>query len=148
MSSDHRSELKEGTKFDDGKLRYDLLPAGPLAALVSVYTYGARKYADHNWRKGISFSRIFAACMRHLWAYWGGQDRDQESGLPHLAHAAFGIFSLLEYGNTHPEFDDRYINEPPKKLFTKSDLTDLYGFCGDTNCRVCGGSPKSDSPKS
>lgn len=97
-----------GRKDDDGKLRYDLIPPGPLANVAAVYTFGARKYEAHNWRKGLKFSRLFAATMRHLWLFWGGEDYDSESKLPHLAHAAFGIFSMLEFSVNRKDLDDRY----------------------------------------
>lgn len=100
-----------GLKYDGGKTRYDLLPHGPLDTLARVYTFGAGKYADHNWRKGLAFSRVFGAVMRHMWAFWRGEDIDKESGLPHVAHAAWGCFSLLEYMESHPELDDRYASK-------------------------------------
>ena len=100
--------MNEGRKDDGGKLRFDLIPAEPLEQLAQVYTFGASKYADHNWRKGISFSRIFAAIMRHSWAFWRGEDNDKESGLPHLVHAAWGCFSLLEFMKHRKDLDDRY----------------------------------------
>jgi hypothetical protein len=75
--------------------------------LVDVYTHGAEKYADRNWENGLHWSRIFAAIMRHLWKWWSGEDDDRESGLPHLAHAAWGCFALLEYGHTWRSLDDR-----------------------------------------
>ena len=96
-------------KFDGDKLRFDLLPADALKELVSIYTYGAKKYADRNWEKGLDWSRPFAALQRHLWAYWGGENIDPESGLPHLAHAAWGCLALLEYARIHPGGDDRPI---------------------------------------
>lgn len=98
----------EGSKYDTGKLRYDLIPTYPLSQLASVYTYGVQKYSEHNWRKGIKFSRIFSALMRHCWSYWSGSDTDEESGLPHLSHAAWCLFTLLEYSRCRKELDDRY----------------------------------------
>jgi hypothetical protein len=97
----------EGVKYDQDKLRFDLLPIGPLNELVKVYTMGAKKYTDRNWEKGIAYGRVYAAVMRHLTAFWSGEDIDSESGLPHLAHVAWGCFALMEYLNTHPEMDDR-----------------------------------------
>jgi len=88
---------EEGRKDDAGKLRYDLVPPAALEELVAVYTYGAKKYEDRNWEKGIEQGRIFAAIMRHLWSFWKGEYNDKESGLPHLAHAAWGCFTLLFY---------------------------------------------------
>ena len=97
----------EGVKYDGGKPRFDLIPAVPLETLAKVYTMGAEKYADRNWEKGMAYSRLYAASMRHLNKFWTGEDLDLESGLPHLAHAAWGLLALLEFGSTHPEQDDR-----------------------------------------
>jgi len=96
-----------GRKDDTGKLRFDLLPVRPLEHIAAIYTYGAIKYDDNNWRAGMAWGRVFGASLRHLWAFWRGEDLDQESGLPHLAHAAFGCLTLLEYMETHRELDDR-----------------------------------------
>ena len=97
----------DGIKLDDKKNRYDLLPYDALDEVVKVYTYGAKKYEVNNWRKGFRFGRIFAAMMRHLVAYWRGEDKDKESGLLHLAHAVWGCLTLINFSKTHPENDDR-----------------------------------------
>lgn len=97
----------QGVKYDQGKARFDLVPSGPLEAVVQVYTYGASLYQDRNWEQGIAWGRVFAALQRHLWAWWGGEEVDKESGLSHLAHAAWGCLALLEYLQTHPELDNR-----------------------------------------
>ena len=100
-------------KFDGGevfgqKLRYDLLPPHALAEVVKVYTYGSTKYGDGNYLKGMSWGRVFGALMRHAWAFWRGEDLDQESGLPHMAHAAWHCFTLIWFTNHMPNKDDRY----------------------------------------
>jgi hypothetical protein len=97
----------KGKKHDLGKTRYDLIPPVALEHLAQVYTFGAKKYGDRNWEAGISWSRIFGAIMRHLWAFWRGEDLDHESKMPHLAHAACGCFMLLTYLSTHKDCDDR-----------------------------------------
>ena len=97
----------EGAKDDSGKNQLDLLPVYPLWEIGRTYSYGAVKYAPDNWRAGISYRRIFSAILRHLWKWWGGERRDPESGLLHLAHAGFGILTLIEYEVTKSEFDDR-----------------------------------------
>lgn len=102
-----RPWLDAGAKFDEGKVRYDLIPANALHEIARVYTYGANKYQDENWRKGLSWKRIFGALMRHSWAWMRGEDTDPESGLPHMAHAAFACFTLLEYALSQKQFDDR-----------------------------------------
>ena len=106
--------MSEGRKDDKGKLRFDLIPARPLETLAAVYTMGGAKYEVRNWEKGIAWSRIFAAIMRHLWAFWRGETHDPESGLPHPVHAAWGCFALLEFLETHPELDDRPKRPEPK----------------------------------
>ena len=107
-----------GKRYDAGKLRFDLLPSEWETALAEVLTKGAQKYHDHNWRAGMSFSRCYAAVRRHLAAFWRGEGVDQESGLNHLAHAAWGCLAILTYLKEHPEMDDRYKADagplPPK----------------------------------
>lgn len=102
-----KSSWTEGKKFDDGKIRVELLPIRPQLAEAEVLTFGAKKYDDRNWEKGILWSRCYGAALRHLFAWWGGQDNDPETGLSHLAHARCCISFLLEYLETHRELDNR-----------------------------------------
>jgi hypothetical protein len=86
-------------KADGGKPRTDLLPVGPLMDTAAVFAFGAKKYSDRNWELGFDWSRPYAALLRHLFAWWGGQDLDRETGLPHLAHAACCLMMLQEYAS-------------------------------------------------
>jgi len=100
-------KLPEGGRKDDaGKLRMDLIPGYPLMRLAEVYTIGARKYADENWRAGISYKRIFGALMRHAWKWFMGETFDPD-GQHHLSSVAWCAFTLMEYEIIKPEFDDR-----------------------------------------
>jgi hypothetical protein len=45
---DPNRNKEEGLKFDEGKLRFDLIPIYPLEELARVYTIGAKKYGDYN----------------------------------------------------------------------------------------------------
>lgn len=86
-----------GRKDDQGKPRYDLIPPEALHQVVLVLTSGANRYGDDNWRHVTGLRRrYFAAAMRHLWAWWRGEDTDPDSGLSHLAHAACCVLFLLE----------------------------------------------------
>jgi hypothetical protein len=96
-----------GKTYDAGKLRFDLIPPEWESALAAVLTKGAEKYADRNWEKGLSWSRRYASVRRHLNAFWAGEDLDKETGLPHLAQAAWGCLAILTFMTTHKEFDDR-----------------------------------------
>lgn len=117
---------KLGDRFNVGKSRWDLVPWGPLSELVNVYTYGSKKYADNNWRKGLKFSDTFAALQRHLMAWYSGESRDSESNCHHLAHVAWNAFTLIELEFLGKGVDDRVkdamplapvslIKEPPKR---------------------------------
>jgi hypothetical protein len=87
--------------------RMDLVPWEPIRQISRVYAYGAGKYSDHNWRKGYKWSLSYAALMRHLTAFWEGEDFDKESGLSHLAHAGFHILALLWFSVYRKSHDDR-----------------------------------------
>lgn len=64
--------------------------------MVNVLTHGAEKCAPDNWRSVPEWRRrYFAAAQRHLVAYYQGEGLDEDSGLPHLAHAACCILFLL-----------------------------------------------------
>lgn len=100
-----------GAKYDTGKPRMDLLSPIALNEIAKVLTFGAKKYDAHNWRKGIIFSRLLGACLRHVFSYLGGESKDPESGLSHLAHASCCLMFLLEFEVTRPDLDDRYKSE-------------------------------------
>lgn len=101
------STSTEGRKDDTGKLPWDLLPGDALEEIVKVLDFGARKYDRRNWESGMAWSRPFAALMRHMWAWWGGQDKDPETGISHLAHAGACILFLLSYEKRRIGVDDR-----------------------------------------
>jgi hypothetical protein len=101
-------ELEEGTKYDSGKPTTALLPSKPLLEIAKVLDYGAKKYEPHNWRKGISYTRVLSAAQRHLLAWNDGESVDPETNLSHIAHAACNLLFLLEYELTNmKQFDDR-----------------------------------------
>jgi hypothetical protein len=97
----------EGLKYDQGKLRYDLIPPDALEEIAKVYTLGAEKYGDRNWEKGLRWGRIFGAVFRHFIAWAKGEDADEETGLHPLAHAAWGCLTLLAYAKRNIGEDDR-----------------------------------------
>jgi hypothetical protein len=107
-----RAEImkQEGHKDDSNKARYDLIPAGPLHLLALLYTIGGVKYADENWRKGLSFKRLFGALMRHAWAWMRGQSIDPETGLHHMVCVAWCAFAIVELQLQHKrdDLDDRF----------------------------------------
>lgn len=90
-------EGKLGIKFDEDKLRWDLLPWREVEQIVKIFTFGAHKYADDNWQLVVTKDprRYFAAAMRHIVKWKKGIKADKESGLNPLAHALCDILFLL-----------------------------------------------------
>jgi len=93
-----------GLKHDDGKqfaaIPYQEFPHA-LREVVKVATFGARKYVRGNWvHVENAQERYMDALHRHLLAHHGGEQHDAESGLTHLAHAAWNMLALLEMQET------------------------------------------------
>lgn len=101
--------MSEGRKDDGGKAPWHLLPPDALNEIVLVLEFGARKYGERNWERGMKWSRPFSALMRHMWAWWRGEDFDPETGMSHLAHAGCCILFLMTYRGHATGTDDRPI---------------------------------------
>lgn len=97
----------EGRKDDQAKPRTDLLPAGALLEVAKVLGSGADRYGADNWRKGMAWRRLIGALLRHVLAFSRGEDRDPDTGLPHLAHATCCALFLLTYQLEKLGQDDR-----------------------------------------
>lgn len=97
----------EGVKFDQEKLPFHLLPPELLEGISAVLQFGAVKYSERNWELGMAWSRPFGALMRHMWAWWRGEDVDPETGMSHLWHAGCCIAFLIAYEQRKVGKDDR-----------------------------------------
>lgn len=118
------NEKGSGARYNDGKIDFSLLPLCTLEDEIRVWMYGQEKYAAFNWAKGMDWSIPFACALRHLSAWQSGEIVDQESGLPHLAHAMCNLRMLTLYDKTYKEGDDReknFIPEYFKKLKDKKE---------------------------
>lgn len=105
----------EGKRYNEGKLRFDLVHPFAHEQMVRVLTSGAEKYDDRNWEKGMSWSSVIASLKRHLHAIEQGEDYDVESGELHSAHIACNAHFLTAYYKIYPKGDDRahtYLNRP------------------------------------
>lgn len=112
---EQNNKKEEALRYNEGKVRYDLLDDYTLEQMAKVMTFGATKYAENNWQKGMKWSKAEASLKRHLAAYKEGEDFDKETGLYHLAHAAVNLMFMINYYKTHPELDDRrksYLTQP------------------------------------
>lgn len=101
----------KGLKYDANKAQLDLLPPSSLEAIALVLGFGAKKYGRGNFAKGIEWSRLLSAALRHLGQFNSGEDADSESGLSHIAHAGCMIMFLLYMIKHRPDLDDRWIKQ-------------------------------------
>jgi hypothetical protein len=86
-----------GHKYDQGKVRMALVPAGIIEAVGVIRTYGTEKYGDPDGWKTVDAWRYRDALMRHLVEYLRDPSSvDQESGHSHLFHMACNIAFLIE----------------------------------------------------
>jgi hypothetical protein len=105
--------LTQGTKADTGKVPTELLSAEAMLQTAKVLAFGAKKYAAWNWSKGINYTRIVGAILRHTFSYMSGETNDPETGLSHMAHVMCEAMFLVHYEKYRKEFDDR-----PKEVYS------------------------------
>jgi hypothetical protein len=114
-----RKMSEGGLRYNSGKLPYHLLSNQAIEEVVKVLAFGATKYAERNWEKGLKWdSGVAASLQRHLAAWKLGEDFDQETELPHLAHIMCNAMFLLHYFKTSTGTDDRPL--PLKKAQAKT----------------------------
>ena len=101
------TDLQTGGQKGAKPEAYALIPIEPLAEIARVDDYGASKYAPFNWQKGYSWNLSISALFRHIFQFLRGTSIDPETGCHHLAHAAFHLFTLMEYERCGKGTDDR-----------------------------------------
>ena len=133
-----------GLRFNNGKLRYDLVEPRAHKDMVKVLTYGAKKYFDRNWEFGLSWTSVIASAKRHLAAIEAGEDYDfdsncdgcksgfceKHSGELHIANLACNAHFLNTFYYTFPQGDDRpknYLKLPKIGLDIDGVLADWTG---------------------
>jgi hypothetical protein len=88
----------------------------PTPVLVEVgigMLEGASKYGRHNWRAmGVRASVYYDATMRHMIAWWEGEDIDKDSDLSHVTKAICSLMVLRDAMIQEKYTDDR----PPRSL--------------------------------
>lgn len=107
------AEWGSGARANANKTRMDLVPVHLLGSCADVFEFGANKYAAWNWAKGMKWSVPYACIMRHMAAWYRGEDIDPESGKPHLGHVMANLLMLEHYARAYKVGDDR-----PKEWFS------------------------------
>lgn len=103
-----------GLRYNGNKPLLNFVMSAPhaLAGLASVMEFGSRKYSRDNWKKGLPHLEVVDSLLRHIAAYVSGEDKDSESGLPHVDHMLCNAFFLSELIRTHPHMDGREMPKP------------------------------------
>ncbi len=130
----------EAGHLDDGKAGLQFILAMPgLYDVAKVGDFGAKKYGQFNYKKGMKWMRLLGSCSRHLVSFIQGEDLDRESGISHIAHLVYDGLMLLDYVRRHRELDDRYIDVLSFPPFTdeQNKVMEHYGTACDEQCLLC-----------
>lgn len=84
----------------------DVMPA--LKDMVAVMEFGASKYERNNWQKGFPKDKLLDSMLRHIDAFYSGEDVDPESGLPHVGHIMCNAaFLAYHFGSNSKYWEDK-----------------------------------------
>ena len=110
-SGEVRVRCSTGGEKGSKPCQLNQFPPEVLWELGEHFGKGSEKYAPHNFRRGYDWSLSYNALMRHLLAFWAGEDIDPETGSKHVVAAAWHCICLSIFMDEHRDFDDRYKKE-------------------------------------
>lgn len=124
QSSEKPSNPKDSVGIK--KVYFSVIPWGVIAEIGLAMLEGARKYGRHNYRSiGVRGSVYYDATLRHLTAWWEGEDIDPDSGDARLSHITKALSSLtvlrdsMIRGNWEddrpPKMDEGWLQDLNKK---------------------------------
>lgn len=119
-----KEQPPQGERFNADKMRPSLISPFALWMLGKVLQFGAKKYAPHNWTKGLSWEETCDSLQRHYLKFLMGEELDEESQLPHVAHLFCNTMFLVHMHVTGTGKDDRgfvsfKLSEQYRKFFTQ-----------------------------
>lgn len=93
--SGKRVKFESGFNRDlqEGKPRYDLIPHEMLKRLADLYSRGAVKYGENNWRLAkdkVELDRFKASAFRHFMQWFSNSDIEED-------HASAIIFNVMSF---------------------------------------------------
>jgi len=86
----------------EGKSRMSLVPHKALNDVMQRYLAGADAYGKNNCKLGMKNSVLYDSTMRHLMAFWTGDESED-----HLGAALWNIMGLIDNVDKRPDMDDR-----------------------------------------
>jgi hypothetical protein len=100
------------------------VPGGVLAEIGTAMLEGTVKYGRYNYREaGVRASVYYDAAMRHLIAWWEGEDIDPDSGMSHITKLLACMTVFRDAQMQGMVEDDR----PPKSVNFYNNLNELSG---------------------
>jgi hypothetical protein len=106
------------------------VPGNVLAEMGVAMLEGATKYGRHNYRAaGVRASVYYDAAMRHLIAWWEGEDIDPDSGMSHITKLLACMAVLRDAMHQEMWEDDR----PPRSKPFYGHLNLNSGYILDKN---------------
>ena len=100
-----------GERKNEGKLKWSLVSWKALIPMVKVLMFGAKKYDDHNWKKGLKYTETLESLQRHLISFAEGVDKDEESDIDHVGHILCNAMFLSYMYQFRKDLDDRFKDE-------------------------------------
>jgi hypothetical protein len=109
--------------------------SAPVMAEVGVAMLeGALKYGRHNYRAvGVRASVYYDATMRHMMAWWEGEDIDPGSGLSHITKAITSLMVLRDSMIQGNVIDDRPPSSPEFYMELNQKVVELLEKYKDEN---------------
>jgi hypothetical protein len=86
------------------------IPPTALDLIAKHYENGSKKYADHNWAKGMNISRFYDSAFRHF-----NQHIIGEKDEPHLVASAWNIMGLIHTLEAMPSLNDMHVWEKDER---------------------------------
>lgn len=84
--------------FPTKKVDMTLLPFDALSEVAKVMQFGCTKHGRGSWKTlNYDYQYLLAKTYRHLGDWGMGKDKDDESDVTQLAHAACNIMFLIYY---------------------------------------------------
>lgn len=106
------------------------LPANVVAEIGVAMLEGASKYGRHNFREvGVRASVYYDATIRHMFAWWEGEDIDPDSRLSHITKAISSLVVLRDsmirgnWEDDRPPVSEAFYPELNKKA---GEILDTY----------------------
>lgn len=108
MSTDSVKESNPKDAVGIKKVPFSTVPTPIIAEIGLAMLEGACKYGRHNYRAiGVRTSVYYDAALRHLTAFWEGEDIDPDSNLPHIVKAMACLAVLRDSQLIGNVVDDR-----------------------------------------